>query len=113
MGAFFLLLFIFFFVIPLLRVGVAVYKVRRRMRDMVNGAYGARANGAPADKPRKAGWSAPRQHRKKIGADVGEYVKYEELTVMSSETADGGSSTRVEHFTAESQVVDADWEDIK
>lgn len=110
MGMFFLLLFIIFFVIPLLRVGYTVYTVRKKMRDAMRGMNEAQQQGARPE-PRKGGWSAAEVRRKKIGRDVGEYVKFEELPALHGTdvknragNVPGGS---------EPQVSDADWEDIK
>ena len=59
------------------------------------------------------GWSgAPaRPKRKKIGRDVGEYVPFEEETIAASETS--GCTAESASFTAEEQIEDAVWEDIK
>lgn len=113
MGTFLLLLFIFFFVIPLVRGVYTVYVMRKKMRDAVNSMYG-RQEGTPRSEPqsRKAGWTSPGRRKKKIGNDVGEYVKFEEITVVTTQThsekaPDKGS------VTVESQITDAEWEDIK
>lgn len=61
---------------------------------------------------RKAGWTPPVAHRKKFDRDIGEYVEYEEVTTISttsSQNKDGNDG----YTGAESQIVDAEWEDIK
>lgn len=69
------------------------------------------------DGHRKAGWTKARIKKKKIPADVGEYVKFTEITTtQESRTttteqagADGNQST----VTVEQQITDVEWEDIK
>lgn len=110
MGTFLLLLFIIFFVVPVVRVAYTVYKVRSKMRDAMKGMYGAQQPDAGSNRQtRKGGWSAPGEHRKKIGKDVGEYVKFEELPASPS----SGTSQSPRHTDYEPQITDADWEDIK
>lgn len=112
MGTFLLLLFIIFFVVPVVRVAYTVYKVRSKMRDAMKGMYGAQqpdAERRDSRQARKGGWSAPGEHRKKIGKDVGEYVKFEELPAIPP--SDSSESRR--HTACEPQITDADWEDIK
>lgn len=111
MGTFLLLLFIIFFVVPVVRIAYSVYKVRSKMRDAMRGMYGAQpdAERRNARQERKGGWSAPGEHRKKIGKDVGEYVKFEELPASPS----SGTSQSARHTDYEPQITDADWEDIK
>lgn len=110
MGTFLLLLFIIFFVVPVVRVAYTVYKVRSKMRDAMKGMYGAQQPDAGSNRQtRKGGWSAPGKHRKKIGKDVGEYVKFEDLP--ASPASDTSQNPR--HTDHEPQITDADWEDIK
>lgn len=74
-----------------------------------NSAYGT-------DGHRKAGWTKARIKKKKIPADVGEYVKFTEITTAEESRttteqagADGNQST----VTVEQQITDVEWEDIK
>lgn len=103
MLTFFLLLLLFFIVIPALRVMWRISQIRsafkkqqQRANDMFNRAR------QPKPEPRK----------KKIDPNVGEYVAFEEIkastTVTESTESDG--STRIE---VESQIEDAVWEEIK
>lgn len=115
MGTFLLLLFIFFFVIPLVRGVYTVYVMRKKMRDAMNSMYEAQQAQARSREPqqRRAGWTAsPVRRRKKIDPAVGEYVKFEEITVVTAETRSESDSSR-RNFTPEPQVSDADWEDVK
>lgn len=68
------------------------------------------------DGHRKAGWTKARIKKKKIPADVGEYVKFTEITTAEESRttteqagADGNQST----VTVEQQITDVEWEDIK
>lgn len=109
-GYFFLLLFIFFIVIPLFRVGWRAWQLHRQWRratEDLRSAFGGTAGQQrrPADNP------APKRRKKKIDPEVGEYVAFEEIKseATASYTTDGKTSS----FRAESQVEDAVWEEIK
>lgn len=99
-----LLLFIFFVVIPLGRIALGSYRVYRQFRRATAGLRGeGRQHSQRREPPRP-------KRRKKIDPDVGEYVAYEEIHTAASATAatDGSTAT----FTAESQVEDAEWEEL-
>lgn len=113
MGTFLLLLFIFFFVVPVVRVAYTVYKVRKKMRDAMNGIYGAQQNqNSGGRQQRKAGWSTPDARAKKIGKDVGDYVAFEDLPAESGAGNTASTSER-NGIATEQQITDADWEDLK
>lgn len=59
---------------------------------------------------RRQGWTAPAVRRKKIGKDVGEYVKFQEVAVTDA-SRQQSSDTRTS-YTREEQVTDIDWEEI-
>lgn len=110
MGSFLLILFIIFFVIPLIRVVYTVYTVRKRMRDAMRQMYDAgQPKSEQRGQERKGGWSKSGVFRKKIGKDVGEYVKFEEIPATEP-VADGNGGGRP--TSREPQVTDVDWEDI-
>ena len=69
MGTLLLIFFIFFIVIPIVRIAVAAYTVRRKMRDAMRQMYDAqqRAQRGPQTQQRKAGWSSPGERGKKSG----------------------------------------------
>lgn len=114
MDTFLLLLFIFFFVLPVVRLAYAMYKVRKQVRDTMNGMYNAqqKRDAANQQQQRKAGWSTPDARAKKIGEDVGDYVAFEELPTdsASAKTESGRVNSNI---ATESQIIDADWEDVK
>lgn len=76
--------------------------------------YGARPNTQSQPRRSKTGWSTPAPKRKKIDPEVGEYVKFQEIEVTerSTYTTGNGKDTTVE-YSAEQQVTDAEWEEIK
>lgn len=113
MGTFLLLLLLFFVVIPLVRGMWQLWRIRRayrqaqqRMNDIFNG--GATA-GQRAQRPR------PQRKKKKIDSDVGEYVSFEEIRTETKSTTTGGAdntATERRSTRVESQVEDAEWEDL-
>ena len=102
-------LLIFFVIIPIFRVGAAIYRARRQTRQFFDSlgrnAAGNRSDETPA---------TPKPKKKKIDPTDGEYVQFEEIdsttTVNSSTDSAGRTSTTVE---TEQQIVDIEWEDIK
>ncbi len=110
----FLLLF-FFVLLPIGRAAWAFWRqysaVKRQFRaaDEFRRAYQRAASGA-----REAA-SQPRRRKKKIDSDVGEYVAFEEIRTYTdgSGSADVHAEAASARFSAEQQVEDADWEDIK
>lgn len=119
MGTFFLLLFIFFIVIPLCRALWRGWQFHRRWREATRGMRDAfaRASGTAADgsDKRRQPHSAPAK-KKKIDPSVGEYVAFEEIHVSSTESTqtrtDAAGRTHTTVHT-ESQIEDAVWEDIR
>ncbi len=118
------LLIFFFFISPAYKVWKTLNRARRQAREM-NDAFRRAAGIDPDEERRKqqeqqrasrrGGWTSPTPRRKKIGKDVGEYVKFKEVTVSNrtseSQTADSatGESCRIER---EEQIVDVRWEDL-
>lgn len=111
MGTIIFLLLFFFVLLPLGRVVWAVWRQYRMLRRHMRQAE------AFGEAFRSGRGTAPREEKparkKKIARDVGEYVAFEEMRVYTrSETTttdSDGSTTRV---TVESQVEDAEWEEI-
>lgn len=65
-----------------------------------------------ADGTRKGGWTKPRNRKKKISDDVGEYVKFSEVTLSESETRQHTDTAGHTHTVTEQQIVDVEWEDL-
>ena len=107
----FLLLF-FFVLLPLGRIAWAFWRqyrmVKRHFRQAeefrrtFEGAAGRRRDSRPEQ---------PAPRKKKIAADVGEYVAFEEVRVYSADDSD--SAPEPPRATPEKQVEAADWEEIK
>jgi len=69
-----------------------------------------------SDGQRKAGWTKAKIKKKKIPDDVGEYVKFTEVTgneQQPSNGADNDINRNSKTTTVEQQVTDVEWEDIK
>jgi hypothetical protein len=101
-----LLIFLAYILWPVVKGMIYVRKVQRNVRDAFEQA--ARGNGPASN---TAG--SPRR-KKKIDKDVGEYVEFEDITTASSsysETVEGPDGSR-RVAESESQVVDAEWEEI-
>lgn len=112
-GLLLLLILIWFVVVPLFRIGSAVNKARKTFREAQH-AY-ERAQRGESTYERKAGWSQPQQKRKRIDPSVGEYVKFQEVKLTAEELRQRSDGTTEYSRTTrmESQVEDAEWEDIK
>jgi len=112
MGTFFLLLFIFFIVIPLCRVAWRAYLLHRQWRratDDLRNAFGANSG---QSSHRSEPEPTPRRRKKKIDPNVGEYVAFEEIKTEAKAT-ETGTGDKSSSFRTEPQVEDAVWEEIK
>lgn len=110
----FLFILILIWIVPhLLRVFFFVNTVRKNTRRMYDQMYnGADRKTAQAPR-RKPGWSDPVPRKKKIARDVGEYVRFQEIstteTASQQKTSSGDTRTS---YTVEQQITDAEWEDL-
>lgn len=113
---FLLILLAFMFLgwlLPRLMVWIARRKLTsmaEQMRRQAEAAFGDGRQGGRQEQRRPEA----KARRKKIGADVGEYVRFEELTEEAETTVsdtDGGRRTET-HVSVEEQVVDVEWEDL-
>jgi len=112
MGTIFLLLFIFFIVIPLCRLGWRAWMLHRQWQRATEDLRNAFSGNASAKSRRHDENAAPRRKKKKIDPTVGEYVAFEEKKGAPGSTQAPGSGSATS-FSAESQIEDAIWEDIK
>lgn len=104
-----LLLFLFFIVIPLVRVTWFLYKARRQARRFFDSmSSGASGKGRRSSEPERP------VHRKKIDPSVGEYIDFEEVTVTKTSTTTdaSGKTTTTTSTVTESQITDVEWEEI-
>lgn len=104
----FLLILIFiFFVLPWIVQRISPWLiswlVRRQARRFMNGAFGGNSTD-PGDTPHNN--PRPARRKKKIDPTVGEYVEFTEIEDTVTTT-----TVRVDGPT-ESQVSDAEWEDL-
>lgn len=124
MELFFLFLLVVFFIFvvrPLFKLWRTYSKLKKGDFSVFGDLFGQRGSQKQTsaygtDGHRKAGWTKARIKKKKIPADVGEYVKFTEITTAEESRttteqagADGNQST----VTVEQQITDVEWEDIK
>lgn len=124
MELFFLFLLVVFFIFvvrPLFKLWRTYSKLKKGDFSVFGDLFGQpgsqkQTSAYGTDGHRKAGWTKARIKKKKISADVGEYVKFTEITTAEESRttteqagADGNQST----VTVEQQITDVEWEDIK
>lgn len=80
-------------------------RARRQQREQRRGGWSAQSSSASS-----SSYSSHRGQGKRIDPSVGEYVEYEDIEGETRST--DGQKTETS-FIAESQIVDAEWEDIK
>lgn len=112
MGIFFILflIFIFWFLIrPVFRLWYTVRNAQKQANDFFRGTTGNRGQSAgyAQREPRQRSY---RRSHKKIDPNVGEYVEFEEISTYHGSSSDTGSTVK---FTRESQIEDAEWEDLR
>ncbi len=112
-----LLLFYTLYIVarPLTKVWRTMHKMKQGdfsgLGDLFGQPGAQKRNSAfDADGRRKAGWTKAAIRKKKIGKDVGEYVKFSEITVSEHDRKSGGD-TRTD-YTIEQQITDIEWEDL-
>lgn len=123
MELFFLFLLVVFFIFvvrPLFKLWRTYSKLKKGDFSVFGDLFGQpgsqkQTSAYGTDGHRKAGWTKARIKKKKIPADVGEYVKFTEITTAEESRttteqagADGNQST----VTVEQQITDVEWEDI-
>ena len=124
MELFFLFLLVVFFIFvvrPLFKLWRTYSKLKKGDFSVFGDLFGQpgsqkQTSAYGTDGHRKAGWTKARIKKKKIPADVGDYVKFTEITTAEESRttteqagADGNQST----VTVEQQITDVEWEDIK
>lgn len=106
MGTLILIFILVFIVWPVVKAIFHINQARKTARDIFSGSFSARQQ--QDESPRKPGWSAPAARAKIITKDVGEYVSFQELPPDSD-----SPHTSATISSSESQISDAEWEDIK
>lgn len=102
---------------PIIKVWRTVHKVQKGDFSAFNdffGQPGAQKSRSAFDASgnRKAGWSGAHIRKKKIGKDVGEYVKFSEITVTAEQRA-ASSGKGKETWVTEQQISDVEWEEVR
>lgn len=120
LGLLLLILCLYFVVRPLLRVWKAYSKIKQGDLSGLGDIFGQpgsqKGNSARnPDGSRKAGWTKPVFKKKKISSDTGEYVNFTEVpgSTGSDGTEAGGTGQQHTSYTAESQITDIEWEEVK
>lgn len=111
MGGFLGFLFILLLVViilPLMRIVIAAYNLRRRFKKAAEGFRGRQeTNGNTNDRSQ--------QNREKVFTkDIGEYVAFEEIAVEEEEdTRRRTSNSSYNNVKVESQITDVEFEELK
>lgn len=99
-----LFLIVYLIILPLFRVGSAVYKTRKQMRNFFDGMNGAGTRQQQAHQQ-------PEPRKKKFNSTDGEYVDFEEIE--SAPTQQQANTGTHKDYSNSSQIEDAEWEDVK
>lgn len=124
MELFFLFLLVVFFIFvvrPLFKLWRTYSKLKKGDFSVFGDLFGQpgsqkQTSAYGTDGHRKAGWTKARIKKKKIPADVGEYVKFTEITTAEESrttTEQAGPDGNQSTVTVEQQITDVEWEDIK
>ena len=115
-----IILFILFIYILylLLRPAFKVWRTYRKMKtgsfDIFGDLFGQPGGQRHTSQYEADGsrWTKPRSKKKKISEDVGEYVKFSEITISETESHRQAGAERNSTTITEQQVVDVEWEDL-
>lgn len=100
-----LLLFLLFIILrPIIRVAYKLWSLRRQVRDAYRQAYGYTEPKREYNSSRQKA-EAPRRRGRRIPADYGEYIDYEEIEYVPP-----GPLVK---YKRQQQISDAEWEEIK
>ena len=115
-----LLYFLYVVLKPVIKVWRTVHKAQKGdfsgFSDFF-GQPGAQKSRSAYDSEgnRKGGWTKARTRKKKIGKDVGEYVKFSEITISEQERAASAATSdasKSRNSVTEQQVSEIEWEEI-
>lgn len=108
----FLFLFVYFIVIPMVRLFMRVRRGRQQFNDIFSAFGGnpsARTSAQSGGRP--GGWNTPPGRKKKFSREEGEYVEFEEVETASCSYNPGTGQTET-RYTVEQQITDVEWEDL-
>ena len=113
MGFLFLLLLIaalWWVISPMVRIYRTVRRAQRGFTVDLNDIFGTPGaqRGDEGETRHRYGWSGRRIRKKKIGKDVGEYVKFQEVPGAPEAPSRGKETT----YVREQQITDVEWEDL-
>lgn len=103
MGTILFLIFLLFFIIPIVKLLTAVYRARRNARRFYE-RFRSQA-GSPFSEPQS---QQPPRPRKKIDPADGEFVAFEDIPGDCEQ-----QQTTYTEVKIEQQIVDVEWEDIR
>ena len=106
-GLILLILLFYFIIIPLVKAIYSGWQIHSQWKKATEGMRNAYRQAQ--DYARNA--AQPKPKKKKIDPNVGEYVAFEDIACNVKSTDSQGNTTRTTY--TESQVEDAQWEDIK
>ena len=110
MGKILILLFIFFIIIPLFRIGIALYKAQRKATKAFSQFHEEQQRQAQEFQSQQKK-EKQRQRRQQMG----EYVDFEEVSDVNNNkpTSQQSSTHKKARYKNEPLISDAEWEDIK
>lgn len=106
----FLILFFWFLIRPIFRLWLTVRHAQKQANDFFRSASGNESTDYNRDYRSRQSRNR-RRSGKKIDPNVGEYVDFEEVSVYNHTSST--DTVKDVKFTPESQIEDAEWEDIK
>ncbi len=116
MGTIILILVIVFIIWPIVRAALMFHKIRSQAKRVFRQAAQSQREAGEEQRRanRKGGWSRSRNRKPKvIQRNEGEYVEWEEITVTDEQPSGNSSGRSSKRVKVESQISDAEWEDIK
>lgn len=108
-------LFIWFIVVPLVRVGFTINRARKQARDFFTSMGGGQAWGTDknARNTGKDKNTKPEPKKKKIDSSIAETVEFEEIACNVTTVSDAeGTQTTTTYTRTEAQITDVEWEDV-
>lgn len=105
-GLLLLVLFFWFILMPILKVGTKLYGGYRQYKRATETWRAATVE--QESERRRGGWSYPtgRQRRKVFSREAGEYVKFKEMP------SNGAPAPTAVDYVEESQITDVEWEEL-
>lgn len=105
MWTFLLLIFLLLILYPILKVGFAVWRMRRQARKLYEEVM---------RQQRTTEQTTPK-HEKIFGSDVGEYVEFEEIDDSANDTNEPADDKTAPLHPSKrrKRIIDVEWEDVE